>query len=303
MSRHCSSLRRKMSGTALGLGVFMFGMTACGGIGDTAAPTATSPTGMNSGLASQVIGTDFSIGRNRFSFTLNDGSKPVAAAQLAVYFFSLRGFNALPAGHGAAHFIPLGTGSPAGSPSTHGVYVIYTNFDRAGKWGAEIDLTRNGKRRTVQTIFNVAKRSITPASGIPAPRSKNPTLTQETAGRLDSARAPDDMHKVSIADAIARHRPVVVLFASAAYCGIFQCGLEIAVVKQLEKRYRDTVDFVHVDVFQNARPPRLSTTAKEWHIPSQPWVFVINRRGLIAAKFEGLTAESEIGAAIVSASH
>jgi hypothetical protein len=110
------------------------------------------------------------------------------------------------------------------------------------------------------------------------------------------------MHRVSIATAISRHRPLVVLFASAAYCGAFRCGAEISVAQQLERRYRSTVDFAHIDVFRNAQPPHLSTTAAQWRVPSQPWVFVVDRHGTVAAKFEGPASASEIDAAIHRAS-
>jgi hypothetical protein len=92
------------------------------------------------------------------------------------------------------------------------------------------------------------------------------------------------------------------LFASSAYCGSFQCGPEIAAVQSVERRFRSSVDFVHVDVFRNARPSRLSTTAVQWRIRSQPWVFVVDRRGLITAKFEGPAAASELEQAVLRAS-
>jgi hypothetical protein len=182
------------------------------------------------------------------------------------------------------------------------LYVAHTTFNVAGKWGAEIDARLGGKKRSLQVIFDVAKRSVTPAIGAAAPRSRNPTLGQVPIRKLDSGHPPDNMHRVSIAAAIARHHPLVVLFASAAYCGTFRCGAEIAVLQKLQRRYRATVDFVHVDVFQNARPPHLSTTAAQWRVPSQPWVFVVNRSGKIAAKFEGPTSAGEIDAAIRDAS-
>jgi hypothetical protein len=93
----------------------------------------------------------------------------------------------------------------------------------------------------------------------------------------------------------------VVLFASAAYCGTSGCGAELSVIEQLHRTYGSAVDFVHIDPFKDARPPILSTTAAQWHVPSQPWVFVVDRSGRIGAKFEGLASTAEIDGAIRSA--
>ncbi len=38
----------------------------------------------------------------------------------------------------------------------------------------------------------------------------------------------------------------------------------------------------------------------EWKLPSEPWLFVIDRTGLVQAKFEGVATEDEIAAAIMN---
>jgi hypothetical protein len=294
--------RRGTANRVWSIVVLSFGVTACAGIGNSATPTATSSASPSSGLDVRVVGSDFAVGSNRFTFNLSDNNRPMKTAKPVVYFFSLHGFNALPAGHSAATFRSVGAEIGQASGGYTGLYVTRTTFDRSGKWGAEIDLVAGGKKRSLQTIFNVTKRSTTPAVGEAAPRSHNPTLAQEAVSKLDSGHPPDDMHRVNIASAIAHHRPLVVLFASAAYCGNFQCGPEIGVVRELERRYRAAVDFVHIDVFRNARPPHLSAPAVQWRVPSQPWVFIVDRHGVIVAKFEGPAAASEIEAAIRRAS-
>ena len=269
-------------------------MTACSGIGSAGSPRATSTPNGSAGLAAQVVGSDLAIGSNRFTFVVFRNNTPVTRAQPTVYFFSLNGFNALPAGHATARYLRVGT---------TGVYVAHTTFDRAGKWGAEIDIVAGAKRHSLQTIFTVSKRSVTPAIGSPAPRSHNPTVAQVPVDQLDSGRPPDSMHGVSIARSLALHRPLVILFASAAYCGTFQCVPEIAAMSDLHRRYLGRVDFVHIETFRRAHPPSLSATALQWRIPSQPWIFVVDRAGRVAAKFEGPAAESELERSIGQVLH
>ena len=37
---------------------------------------------------------------------------------------------------------------------------------------------------------------------------------------------------------------------------------------------------------------------KEWHLPSEPWVFVVGRDGLIKARFEASVSVAELGTAV-----
>jgi peroxiredoxin len=39
---------------------------------------------------------------------------------------------------------------------------------------------------------------------------------------------------------------------------------------------------------------------REWQLRSEPWVFVIDRQGRIAAKFEGIMALEEVEAALLA---
>jgi hypothetical protein len=103
------------------------------------------------------------------------------------------------------------------------------------------------------------------------------------------------MHRLSIAQAIAQHKPLVVLFATAAFCTSRLCGPEIEVVKGLEARYRSRVNFVHIEIYRDAEYSKgFAPTVLQWHLETEPWVFVINRKGIITAKFDGPTPASEI---------
>jgi hypothetical protein len=254
-------------------------------------------------MEADIASSDLAVGPNRFTFGILDGNHPVSTGRPKVYFFYLKGFNAVFSRITTATFNNFYAGLPhtpenSAAAQIKGVYVTHTTFDRPGKWGAQIVLPYRGKSESMQAIFYVNKKSTTPSVGSSAPRSHNPTTAQEPVTKLDSGRPPDDMHSVSIADAIARHRPLVVLFATAAYCTSRLCGPEIEVVQSLERKYRPAVDFVHIEVYKDARPPQLAPTFLQWGLRSEPWVFVVNRRGVVTAKFEGPTTAGEIEPAI-----
>jgi hypothetical protein len=176
-----------------------------------------------------------------------------------------------------------------------GVFVAHVRFSTAGTWGVEIRFPWHGRGRLLREGFTVAAHSQTPAVGTPAPRSNNPTVAQEPATRLDSGRPPDDMHALSIAAAIRQHKPLLVLFATAAFCTSRMCGPEIQTVQGIEKRFQGRVNFVHIEIYQNANPANgYAPAVKQWNLHTEPWIFVVDRRGIITAKFEGPTPASEI---------
>jgi hypothetical protein len=139
--------------------------------------------------------------------------------------------------------------------------------------------------------------------GQSAPRSENPTAAQvPDVSYIDSGQPPDDMHAISIADAIARHRPTLVVFATPAFCTSATCGPQIQAIQALEPAYRDRLTFVHVEVYTDIRPDpskrQLSPVMTEWHLQTEPWVFLVNRSGDIGAVFEGAAATDELKQAV-----
>ena len=56
-------------------------------------------------------------------------------------------------------------------------------------------------------------------------------------------------------------------------------------------------DFIHIETYKNGRPDANRTTSPwfdDWKLESDPWVFVVDREGLVHAKFEASTGPQEI---------
>jgi hypothetical protein len=191
-----------------------------------------------------------------------------------------------------------------------GLYVASVRFDRAGQWVAQV--TASSPRAGVQSRdmpFAVLASSVTPAVGSPAPRSGNLTARDvKDIRQIDTGVPPNDMHEMSIADAIAAHRPALVIFATPAYCASRVCGPQVDIIKTLEPKYRDRVTFIHIEIYELAQSdptkpysqvlregrPVLARVVAEWHLESEPWVFLIDRQGNVAAKFEGPTPAADV---------
>jgi hypothetical protein len=59
------------------------------------------------------------------------------------------------------------------------------------------------------------------------------------------------------------------------------------------------VSFIHVEPYElPADPSRLEPVraAIQWGLPTEPWAFVVDRRGRLTAKFEGALAAEELEA-------
>jgi hypothetical protein len=184
-----------------------------------------------------------------------------------------------------------------------GTYVAHLTFDKAGNWRLDITASRpNGAHGVMQVPVNVIANPIVPGVGQPAPRSNNPTATEVDVSLIDTGQPPDDMHQVSIAQAIAQQRPTLVVFASPAFCTSQTCGPEVKVVQALEPTYKDRLTFIHIEIYQNYKPDptkrQPAKTVVEWRLQSEPWIFLIDARGIIRSRFEGAAGADEVKAAV-----
>jgi hypothetical protein len=153
--------------------------------------------------------------------------------------------------------------------------------------------------------FSVMETTIEPALGDPAPPSLQATTATEPIESIDSSYPTrNSMHSMTIADAVASGRPSVIAFATPAYCTSRLCAPVMdEVVDPLSSRYEGEANFIHVEPFflrdlreANARNPVPAVI--EWRLQGEPWIFVLDRKGNIAGKFEGIVALDEVEAVL-----
>jgi len=73
------------------------------------------------------------------------------------------------------------------------------------------------------------------------------------------------------------------------------------VVKGIRPDYSGRVNFIHIEVYENLKEPqnlKVVKAVEEWNLPSEPWVFVVDSQGRVAAKFEGVLTTEELQAAL-----
>lgn len=284
---------------SLGLGMALttaVALAACG-----SAPTSTPRTAAsdNSQLQAQIIATELVAGaQQRVPIGITDHNTPVSDATVHVRAFLLENSNqAVLKGESDAPF--KGAGLEGG-----GVYVAHLDLMPAGNWGLQITASRpTGAHLTQQLAFNVISNPVVPAVGQPAPKSNSPTVRDHPdVSTIDTGDPPDDMHQLSIGQAIAQHRATLVVFASPAFCTSRACGPEVKVVQSLEPTYKDRLTFIHIEIYTNYKPDpskrTIAPTVVEWRLQTEPWIFLIDANGIIRARFEGPAAGDELAAAV-----
>ena len=276
----------------------LFLLACTGGEG---APTSTSPSPSVPApeLQTTVISTDLSKGPNRLAFALLEsaaGTVNVAEADVSLYY-PANAASDEPRQVAKARFRKWPLGSI-------GVYTSQVNFDQAGTWDLRVSVTApDGSTKTGRANLEVKYESTTPAIGSPAPPSLNKT-SRDVAGleELTSDPSPDpDLYSMTVADAVASGKPLVVVFATPAFCQTTTCGPQVEVLRGVKDRYKDRVHFIHVEMFDNPHEikgdlsrGRTAPAVGEWGLLTEPWTFIVDRQGNVAAKFEAFTTAEEI---------
>jgi len=279
-----------------------------------ATPQASSPTTAAASLPTAdpatmprpvLASSELVVGRERFVFGLIDPQtqQPISdAPQVSVQFFKVND-------DGTATKVGDATPIFRSENLPAGVYVTRTNFDQPGKWGALMLINRQGLQPyQVRAEFEVSNDSTVPMVGEPAPRSNNMTVKDANIDEICSAKPHDDMHGMTIAEAVTSGKPSVILFAAPGFCPSFTCGPDLQMVQTLKSKYGDKANFIHIEApneiqnhshdgpvdehhnqeqgHQGVSKPQVKT-AQDWGLKTEPWLFLVDKDGKVADRFEG----------------
>lgn len=277
----------------ISLGLFA---AACGG-GD----------GEDSGLRPVSANSELVVGPNRFALGLIDAeNSPILGSDETSVRFSFYFEDEVLVSQDAQFVWAV--------PDSSGFFVANVDFSQPGDWQVEAVLTQNGKETTIQRLgFPVREEAQIPNIGDPAPASENLTLGQEpNIKRLSTDQDPEPaFYELTVAEALEANKPLVVIFATPAFCQTRFCGPSLDNVKAVQPEFADQVNFIHIEPFELDEEGQLvigedgSTVVAapilEWQLVTEPWVFVVDAQGIISARFEGAASPEEIREAITAA--
>jgi hypothetical protein len=308
------------------------GLAACGssdkGSGSAGAPAQPAPTAsaadfptakghtlpdlINGLPKGPVLAPSVSVlekGKNRIGFALFDtAGKQLSGAAVALYTGKVDGSGAR--GPFVARSESLKVAPQFESKQTatdpdaaRAVYVADVPFPRNGKYAVLAIAKLDGKLvASSPTGMKVGTKGLTP----PGPGQKAPvihTLTPaDVAGdlkKIDTRIPPAaSLLKDDFADVVGK-KPVVLTFATPQLCQSRVCGPVTDVVAEVQAKYGDKVSFIHQEVYaDNDISKGLRPQLVTYHLRTEPWTFVIDRKGVVSTRFEGAFSPGELERAV-----
>ena len=251
-------------------------------------------------------------GTNRFGFGLFDRARAqIAEAPVAVYVARAGGGPAegpFPARYESLTVkAQFQSRSVASDPdAAKSLYVSRIDFKKPGRYDV-LGVARLDGRLVAATPASpglmVTSDGRVPDVGEPAPRTRTPTKSQVGGdlSKIDTREPPPTMHEVDFADAVGK-RPVVLIFATTALCRSRVCGPVVDVAEQVKAERGDEADFVHMEIYRNNQIDHgFRPQVLQWKLPTEPWVFAVDRRGRVAARLEGAFSAGELERAVEAA--
>lgn len=265
-----------------------------------------------------IAASEFVVGQNRFPFILVtiDGAT-LEGADVRVAFSRMEGETETPYSESNARWLSIPENTvhvhPDGDEHLHldfrGIYVVDPiDFPQEGVWVASFDAwSLDGERLNVSegAGFRVAAIPGAPDVGETVPATENLTIHDVDSFAKISTRQVerDELHNVSVAQALDAGEPFVVVIASPQFCVSAMCGPVIETVDAARVQLARTIEFIHIEPWdltaareQGQLVPR--SIVAEWSLPSEPWTYVIGADGRVVKRFEGLVSVDEIVAAV-----
>jgi hypothetical protein len=268
----------------------------------------------------------FYPGPNRYPFTIVEkvGSsgktgKEVADAEAAIYFAKLPtpkpGARSKPGGKGSLETTKAqALEQPAIGPFPARIESLATQPPFRGRttteepdvasvvYSTELDLLSEGEYRPVLLVKEkggvgaklLPSIKVGEYVKIPRPGDKAPMIETPTANSVDGDLAklttripPDTQNKVNYAEVLGKE-PILLLFATPKFCQSRVCGPVVDVAQQAQHEFEGKANFIHMEIYNDNDPSKgVRPQVRRFHLPTEPWLFAINREGVVSAAIEG----------------
>ena len=171
------------------------------------------------------------------------------------------------------------------------IYAADVDFPKRGQY-AVLSATKGADGKfsgaTSQVQVSTESADPIPSVGDDAPVVQTDTLesVKGDQAKLDTREPPSDMHG-NFADVVGK-KPVALLFATPQLCASRVCGPVTDIALQLKAKYGDQMDFIHQEVYvDNDVSKGLREPLRQFNLPSEPWLFIVDKSGKITSRLEG----------------
>ena len=137
--------------------------------------------------------------------------------------------------------------------------------------------------------INAGEFTKTPRVGEKPPAIHTPTA-QDVGGdlaKITTRVPPDTQNKLDFAEQLGKE-PIVLLFATPEFCQSRVCGPVVDVAQEAQEKFGGQANFIHMEIYNENDPSMgVRPQVRKFHLPTEPWLFTINREGLISSAVEG----------------
>jgi hypothetical protein len=176
-------------------------------------------------------------------------------------------------------------------------YLVKTQFPSPGAYALA---ARVGDRQATAAV------EIVDPAGDPSPKPGDPmvvtpTPTPANAQGVDPicTREPVcPLHTVSLDAALTERKPLVVLFATPAFCQTATCGPVLDVLLAEQAAFADRVRFVHVEVFRDRTAKVTAPGVNAYQLQAEPWLFLAGADGRVRERLSGPYDKTELRSAL-----
>ncbi len=249
----------------------------------------------------------YTVGQDRFAFALTDHANRFIYAPTAIYI--ARSANGPAQGPFLTPADSLAVARQYRSNENDGpgglkaVYWTELHLPKSGVYDV-LALTRVGSRLIGSTgEVPVALNTPIPSVGHHAPSVATDTLASEHGklGLVTTRIPPENMHSVSFNQVLGK-RPIALLFSTPALCKSRVCGPVTDIMVELQHEFGKRIVFIHQEIYIDNDPSKgLRPQLKAFGLESEPWLFMVNSKGIITARMNGVFGVNEARAALESA--
>jgi hypothetical protein len=179
------------------------------------------------------------------------------------------------------------------SPLT-GFYGAEIEFPEAGNWMVAATIEVDGNRAVGQGAVPVAA-DVPAAVGDKAKPLKTPVAASPAGRKKICTREPAcPLHDISLDDALAAGRPTVVNFGTPLLCTSQICGPVVDEQMVVADKLGGKASFVHVEIYPGRNTAKPVPALAEYGFTTEPWLLVVDRDGVIRARYEGPVTAGQI---------
>lgn len=253
----------------------------------------------------------FYPGTERYPFLVSEKAtggkegKEITDAEVAIYYAEVPKAKPGPQPMGKRPAIgpfPASIESLATKPEFHGKTTTEEPDVASVVYSAQIPFPSEGEYKVVALIKEkggwarntLGSLHVGEFEKIPVPGQKAPLIQTPTAksvggdlAKISTRVPPGTQNKVNYADVLGKE-PILLLFTTPKFCQSRVCGPVVDVAEQAQNKFKGQANFIQMEIYNDNDPSKgVRPQVRRFHLPTEPWLFAINREGVVSATIEG----------------